>query len=80
VERTAAASEDDIRQLAYRLWEADGRPDGRQEEYWFAAEAQFRKAPDEDRLDVYSPSPGDTETEGRDSDIAAGPGSPGAAA
>jgi len=25
-------------QLAYRLWENDGRPDGRADEFWFLAE------------------------------------------
>lgn len=27
-----------IRQRAFSLWEADGRPEGRDEEYWFRAE------------------------------------------
>jgi len=26
-----------VRQAAYRLWEADGRQDGREKEYWFKA-------------------------------------------
>lgn len=26
-----------VRQAAYHLWEADGRPDGREKEYWFKA-------------------------------------------
>ncbi len=30
-----SASEDQIRQKAYELWEADGRPEGRDEDYWF---------------------------------------------
>jgi hypothetical protein len=29
-----AERENRIRERAYRLWEAEGRPDGRQEEYW----------------------------------------------
>ena len=28
-----------IRERAYRLWEADGRPEGREQEYWERAEA-----------------------------------------
>ena len=30
-----SVSEDQIRQKAYELWEADGRPEGRDEDYWF---------------------------------------------
>lgn len=26
-----------VRQTAYHLWEDDGRPDGREKEYWFKA-------------------------------------------
>ena len=33
----AMVSEDAIRQRAYFLWEADGRPDGRHEHYWSLA-------------------------------------------
>jgi hypothetical protein len=29
--------------LAYQLWEAAGRPQGRDEEFYFQAEEQFRK-------------------------------------
>jgi Protein of unknown function (DUF2934) len=28
-----------VRERAYRLWEADGRPEGREQEYWERAEA-----------------------------------------
>ncbi|MCW1411933.1 DUF2934 domain-containing protein [Rhizobium sp. 1AS11] len=36
------ASQDDvIRRHAYRIWEAEGRPDGRQSEHWRAAEEQL---------------------------------------
>ena len=30
-------SESDIRHRAYLLWEADGKPDGRDDEYWHRA-------------------------------------------
>lgn len=30
-------NEEDIRQRAHRLWEADGRPDGQSDHYWFRA-------------------------------------------
>ena len=29
--------EQQVRVSAYHLWEADGRPDGRETEYWFRA-------------------------------------------
>ena len=35
--------EDRIRERAYHLWEADGRPEGREQEYWEQAEAMVRK-------------------------------------
>jgi hypothetical protein len=34
-----AVYEDHIRRLAYRLWEAAGRPDGRDDEFWHRAVA-----------------------------------------
>jgi len=37
-----------ISERAYALWEADGCPDGRDQEYWFRAESQLR---DEGLLD-----------------------------
>ncbi len=40
----AMVSEDAIRQRAYYLWEADGRPDGRHEHYWTLAHAEATKA------------------------------------
>jgi hypothetical protein len=30
-----------IREIAYRLWEEEGRPEGGAERHWFAAEAVF---------------------------------------
>src|SRR5262245_30707518 len=36
--------EDAIRRRAYQLWEADGRPDGRDEEFWYRAEREFAPA------------------------------------
>ena len=34
-------SEDQIRERAYALWELDGRPDGRSDEYWEQACREF---------------------------------------
>lgn len=39
----AAPSEDAIRQRAYLMWEADGKPDGMSDHYWHRAS----QAPDE---------------------------------
>jgi hypothetical protein len=42
----AAASEEERTRItserAYRLWENDGRPDGRDQDYWFRAEAELK--------------------------------------
>lgn len=48
---TAASSSDDvahisheeIREKAYLLWQDAGSPNGRSDEYWFAAETELRK-------------------------------------
>ena len=37
-------SEDAIRQRAYFMWEADGRPDGAHEHYWNRAHAEATRA------------------------------------
>ncbi|WP_244173661.1 DUF2934 domain-containing protein [Caballeronia temeraria] len=37
----SALSEDVIRHRAYLLWEADGRPEGRDEHYWHLASSQL---------------------------------------
>ena len=37
-------SEDAIRQRAYFLWEADGRPDGRGDHYWHLALEEAQRA------------------------------------
>ncbi|HTH61616.1 MAG TPA: DUF2934 domain-containing protein [Paraburkholderia sp.] len=34
-------TEERIRQRAYRLWQDDGSPEGRADEYWSRAEAQL---------------------------------------
>jgi hypothetical protein len=34
-------SVDQIRERAYQLWQADGRPEGRSTEYWLRAEADL---------------------------------------
>ena len=38
-----SASERMIRELAYELWEHAGRPDGRSDEFWFAARFEFER-------------------------------------
>ena len=38
-----SAMEKVIRELAYELWEQAGRPDGRSDEFWFAARAEFER-------------------------------------
>ena len=33
-----------IRQRAHQLWEAAGRPEGREQEFWFEAEREITKS------------------------------------
>lgn len=40
----AIVSDDAIRQRAYYLWEADGRPDGRGDHYWHLAHEEAARA------------------------------------
>jgi hypothetical protein len=40
-QQTDAVDADRIRQRAFELWERDGRPEGRDTEYWFRAEAEL---------------------------------------
>lgn len=40
----ALVSEDAIRDRAYFMWEADGRPDGAHDHYWSKAHAEATKA------------------------------------
>lgn len=42
-----SAEQDTIRDLAYRLWQDAGGPHGRDQEFWYAAEAQVSAAPAE---------------------------------
>lgn len=36
--------EDQIKRRAYELWEADGRPEGQDQAYWFKAMAEVAAA------------------------------------
>ncbi|MBI4622843.1 MAG: DUF2934 domain-containing protein [Verrucomicrobia bacterium] len=36
-----SVSQQDVAGLAYRFWEEAGRPDGRDQEFWFLAEQQL---------------------------------------
>jgi hypothetical protein len=38
---TEPTPEEIIRERAYELWEAAGRPEGRSDEYWNQAQAEF---------------------------------------
>ncbi|OEO30016.1 hypothetical protein VW23_023290 [Devosia insulae DS-56] len=40
----AMVSEDAVRQRAYYLWEADGRPEGKHDHYWTLAHQEATKA------------------------------------
>jgi hypothetical protein len=49
--------EDRVRTLAYRLWEEAGRPHGRGDEFWHAAERQIASRPAPDQPPATSASP-----------------------
>ena len=84
---SAPADENDIRQLAYQLWEEAGRPEGDPDRYWHGAErllaAGHAAVPvepddphpsDEDRENVYNPAPGgDRRVQARSKDLEANP-------
>ena len=42
-EHNINANEQMIREQAYELWDHAGRPDGRSDEFWFAARAEFER-------------------------------------
>jgi len=37
--------DENVRHLAYRIWEQEGRPSGREVEHWLAAERHLRETP-----------------------------------
>lgn len=43
------AREELIRQRAYRLWQEDGSPEGRPEDYWLRAELQINAEQEDSR-------------------------------
>ncbi len=47
-------SDDRIRQRAHELWEQGGRPEGRQDEFWYQAEQELREM---DRLRELAEAP-----------------------
>lgn len=40
-----SADQDQIKDVAYRLWQDAGQPHGRDQEFWFAAEASVKTKP-----------------------------------
>ena len=48
-----------IREQAYELWDHAGRPDGRSDEFWFAARAEFEREEEtgEGHLGAHVPPP-----------------------
>jgi hypothetical protein len=45
-------SNEEIAELAHQLWDQEGRPEGKSEEFWLKAEAQLRQGVPETDLDV----------------------------
>jgi hypothetical protein len=40
---TGQNQSESVAERAYRMWEADGRPDGKDQEYWFRAESETKR-------------------------------------
>jgi len=51
------AIENVIREEAYELWEHAGMPDGRSDEFWFAARFEFERREETGEIQVYRRSP-----------------------
>jgi len=49
-ESDTAHAEQAVRETAYFLWEQDGRPDGRDQEYWYRALERTHREQDADDL------------------------------
>jgi Protein of unknown function (DUF2934) len=41
----ATPTQDQIRARAYQLWKAAGKPEGREDEFWYQAERELRSDP-----------------------------------
>ncbi len=53
-----SARDEMIRKRAYELWEKAGMPQGRSEEFWFAARVEFEtKAPPAEKQETAAPVP-----------------------
>ena len=52
---TISVAEKVIRELAYELWEQAGRPDGRSEEFWFAARYEVERREETGEAQVRAP-------------------------
>ena len=48
-QKNSSDRENRIRERAYHLWEADGRPEGREQVYWEHAEAMISKEESEEQ-------------------------------
>jgi Protein of unknown function (DUF2934) len=46
-----------VRELAYELWEQAGRPEGRRDEFWFAARYELERREETGETRVDEPAP-----------------------
>jgi hypothetical protein len=51
-------TEEQIRNLAYRLWEEAGSPEGMSDEFWLRAQQQLQSEPGMGSTDASKPSDG----------------------
>jgi hypothetical protein len=48
--------EESVRELAYALWEQAGRPNGRRDEFWYAARYEFERREETGEIRPYAPA------------------------
>jgi hypothetical protein len=56
MESTTKNTEDQVRQRAYELWEQQGSPTGREEEFWLQAEREINEGADRKLREAELPS------------------------
>lgn len=50
-------SEDQIREYAHKLWESEGKPDGRADEFWHQAKTELESDEPGDEITPETPKP-----------------------
>jgi hypothetical protein len=46
-EKSSMQHEDEVREIAYKIWEEEGHPEGHDQEHWYKAEATWQERQDQ---------------------------------